>query len=145
MAVKVGFEGFAYRNTGTLISPTWSLMSQVKDITVPGAKTMADMGSRASGGWRWKKSALKELTVDLSILWDDTDTDTLAIRTAWAANGTVELMVLDNSRLITGACGWRAVYEVSEWARGETLEEGMMVTAKCELAYGSIPTWVTVA
>ncbi len=144
MSVKVGLDGFAYRNTGTLLSPTWVLMTLVKDITTTLEKGMADLSSRGSGGWRWHKRTLKNFAPEISFIWDNADTNALAILAAFLTDAVVDLLILDNSYIVNGATGPRGQFEVESFPRSEQLEEGMMVNAKFALAYGSVPSWVTV-
>lgn len=141
MGVKVGLEGVAYINTGTFGSPTWLPINLTKDATINLEKTLADLSSRLSAGWRWKKSALKDFKVELSMVYDDTDTGQALILSSFLADDTVDLMILD-APVGSGGTGFRAQFEIATYSKSEPLEEGQMLDCSFELAYGSTPTVV---
>lgn len=141
MSTKVGLEGAVYINTGTFGAPTWLLIDLTKDATVTLEKSLADLSSRASGGWRWKKAALKDFKVDLTMVYDDTDTAQAAIAAAFLSDATVDLQILDATIALSGA-GFRGQFEVASYNKSEALEDGQMLDCSFELAYGSVPTVV---
>jgi len=141
MAVKVGLEGVAYINEGTFGSPSWAVIELTKDAAMNLEKTLADLSSRASGGWRWKKSALKDFKLDLQMVYDGADTAQALIAAAFLADTTVDLMILDDA-VGSGGSGFRAQFEVASYNKSEPLEEGQMLDCSFELAYGSTPTVV---
>ena len=54
MAKKIGLEAKLYRNTGTYESPSWSEMTNVRDLTLNVEKGEADVTTR---GATWPASA----------------------------------------------------------------------------------------
>lgn len=128
MGVKLGLDGKLYRNTGSYASPTWNEVPRIKDVTLTLEKNLADVSSRASAGWREFAATLKDATVEFMIIVTDIAGDTEdreAFRDAFLNNTNIECAIMDGDITTSGSEGFRATFAVSQFSRGEALEEGM--------------------
>lgn len=136
-----------YRNTGTYAAPVWDLISNVKDLTLNLDKDETDVTTRASGGFKEFVDGLIDASIEFSMLYDTTDTDFTAIRTAFFAKSSIEFLILDGLVATTGAQGLRVTCMVKSFTRNETLGEALMtdVTIRPVKNSNAAPTWYTVA
>jgi hypothetical protein len=65
--MKLGMEAKLYRNTGSYAAPTWSEMTNVKDLTL---NLEADVTTRGNAGWRATIAALKDGSIEFEMVWD---------------------------------------------------------------------------
>lgn len=145
MNYQLGMNGKLYRNTGTYASPTWSEISNARDVTITCEKGEADVTTRANQGWRATVGTLKELTIEWTAVWKDSDTNLEAIRSAFLNNTNVELLALTGGITTEGSEGPRVTCEIMSFGRDEALEEGMTIniTAKATLA-DNPPEWLEI-
>lgn len=143
---RLGRNGKAYRNTGSYASPSWSEMTNVRDVTLNLDTESADVATRADG--LWGADAVVKLTasVDLEMIWDPTDAAFTALLTAFLAASTIEFLILDGAVGTTGSQGLRATCNISKFSRPEPLNEAMkaMVGIKPTRATNP-PAWYTAA
>lgn len=146
MAHVLSQNAKAYRNTGTYASPTWSEITLIKDLTLNLSKDKADVTTRSSGGWKEFVDGLKDGSVEFSHLWDTADAHFTAMRTAFTANTSIEVLVLDGGSAVVGSQGLRATMMVESFTRNETLGEALMVDVTLAPVKNSnaAPAWYTV-
>lgn len=108
MATKHGFEHKLYRNTGTFGTPTWDLVANCRDMETPMAFSKNEASIRdkrakmyAAGQFDWG--------LNWQMVYDPTDTDLTALRTAFFAGTAVDLMDMDGLIATTGTLGTRAL------------------------------------
>jgi len=142
---KLGKDCRVYRNTATWASPTWSEVTDVKDLTVGDSKSEADASTRASDIKR-VRTAMRELSIDIAMLWDPDDAGFVAFRDAYLNGTPIELLILTGDVETAGNEGPRADWEVTKLERTENLEE--LATANVTIKPGytaNLPTWYTVS
>jgi hypothetical protein len=83
MGVRLGLEAKLYRNTGTSGSPTWTEMTNVKDLTLNLEASEADVTTRGNAGWRATLAALKDASIEFEMVWDTADAAFTAIKDAF--------------------------------------------------------------
>lgn len=134
-----------YRNTATYGSPTWDLISNVKDLTLNLDKDETDVTTRASGGFKEFVDGLIDASIEFSMLWDTADTDFTAIRTAFFAKTAIEFLILDGLQATAGSQGLRVTCMVKSFTRNETLGEALMVDCTIRPVKNSnaAPAWYT--
>ena len=134
-----------YRNSGNYGSPTWDLISNVKDLTLNLDKDETDVTTRASGGFKEFVDGLIDASIEFSMLWDTADTDFAAIRTAFFAKTAIEFLILDGLQATAGSQGLRVTCMVKSFTRNETLGEALMVdvTIRPVKNANSPPAWYT--
>lgn len=130
---RLGLDAKLYRNTGTYAAPTWAEMSNVVDVKVGMERGSADASTRGTGGWRRKIPTLKEATLEFHMLWKTGDTHLDAIRAAYHAGTTVELLVLSGDVAESDNEGLRATWAVTSFAKSEALEEAQAFDVKLEV------------
>lgn len=123
----VGLDCKAYRNTGTYASPTWAEMTSVIDVNQNVEKSSAKLNKRGSV-WTKNRSTLRDMSIDVTVLWDGGAADCTALMTAALGNTFVDCVFLDGSSTTTGASGFRCEFEVFTAKRTEPLEDGVKVT-----------------
>lgn len=134
-----------YRNSGTYGSPTWDLISNVKDLTLNLDKDETDVTTRASGGFKEFVDGLIDASIEFSMLWDTSDADFTAIRTAFFAKTAIEFLILDGLQATAGSQGLRVTCMIKAFTRNETLGEALMVdcTIRPVKNANAAPAWYT--
>ncbi len=162
MSTPLGLDGKIYRlTTGT--RATWGaadsngfhagaaptnldVIDAVKDLNFKITKGKADMSKRGGLGWAQKRGTLKEATLELKCLWDNTDTDLAALLKAFIGNTSIALAVLDGDKATSGTQGLWADFEVFDLNKDEPLVEGQMMSFELEPADTAVTAeWVKVS
>jgi predicted secreted protein len=136
-----------YYNSATYATPTWDLITEVKDLTLTFSKGEVDVTTRASGGYTEIVDGLKEASIEFSILYNTSDTDFSAILDAFHANTAVEFFVMDGLVATSGSEGLRATCTITGLTVNQVLGEALMAdfTAKPLKNSDAAPTWTTIA
>lgn len=124
-----------YNNTadhggaGTYASPAWVEICNVKDLNANMSKNETDVTTRCSDGWSEFIEGLKDLTIEFGMLYDPADAGFTAIKnSAFDNTKSVEVFVSDGDISASGSYyGFRAECMVSQFSRGETLGEHLMM------------------
>lgn len=104
MAQEAGKNWKFYLNTGTVGSPTWTLVSNQKDGSVGFKQNMIDTTTKSDAGWTSTTATTRDMTSSFSIIYDKTDATHAALMSA-AINQT-----LKHFKLI-GASGENWIYQ----------------------------------
>lgn len=143
--MKLGMEAKLYRNTGSYAAPTWSEMTNVKDLTLNLEASEADVTTRGNAGWRATIAALKDGSIEFEMVWDPTDAGFTAIQDAYFNNTTLEFAVMDGDVASTGSQGLRATMSITKLTRSEPLEQAITVSVTAKPTYSAnAPEWMTV-
>jgi hypothetical protein len=129
-AKKRGYEGQVYRNTGTHASATWNAIGAAMDVKVGDSFSTFDASDRNSATKK-ALAAQQELSLEFSFIWDASDTDLTALRTAYRARTAIDLWATDGDSATTGVSGPNAEWLITEWSCDMPLADGMKVTVKC--------------
>jgi hypothetical protein len=132
----IGLDMKLYRNTGTYASPTWDLISNVKDLTLSESRGKADVSNRASD-WRKNKSTLNELMASWKMNYDSSDTDFTTLQSAYRARTTVEFAFADGLIGTSGTQYVRASCELFKFERAEPLEGSVEVDVEAGPTYAA--------
>ena len=136
-----------YYNAATYGAPTWTLIDNIKDVTLNLEGSEVDVSTRASGGWTENVQGLLTASVDFNLLWDRGGTDAafIAIQSAFFNKTGIECLVLDGPVASTDgdSQGLRATMMVSTFTRNETLGEALTVdvSLKPVLNANAHPVW----
>lgn len=143
--MRLGIEGKLYRNKGTYAEPQWSEIANVADLTLSLEKGEADVTTRAGGGWRAIKGAIKEASVEFQMIWDAEDEDVQALLAAYLNGTPIEFAVLDGPVNQAGSEGLRATMEVLKFSRGEGKDDAMTVDVALKPTHApNPPQWMVV-
>ena len=146
MGMKLGMEARLYRNTGDYATPVWTLLPNVKDLTLNLETAEADVTTRANAGWRATIATLKDGSIEFQMVFDDTDTSFTALRDAYLNSTAVEVAVMDGDIATAGSEGLRASCSVTNFARNEALEEAISFSVTLKPTYAdNAPEWLTIA
>lgn len=143
MAIRIGIEAKLYRNTGSGGSPTWSEITNAREVTLNLEAAEVDATRRGSGGWREILSGLKDASIEFELVYDPEDAHFQAIKDAYFQNDTLEIAALDAPVAENGE-GLRAVMSVINFSRNEPLEEVLTVNVTLKPAPNETPpSWMS--
>lgn len=112
-------------------------LKNVQDVTCRGDKDTIDRIRRGIK-WKGKKTTLKNLALDVQLLYDPTDGGFTAIRNAFVADTPIALAALDDQ-----GHGWIADYEVTQFERQEPVEGDFVMACTFEINTDQrVPQWV---
>lgn len=146
MSVKLGLEAKLYYCTaGIGGTPTWSVLGNVKNVTLNLQKGEADVTTRANSGWRATAGTLKEGSIEFEMVWDTADAGFTAIQEAWFSGDLIGLAAMDDDITTTGSQGLWADCSIIDFSRDEPLEEALSVKVTAKPTYSTnAPIWKTV-
>jgi len=135
MPITRGKDFKLYRNTDSPYdnSPTWSLVTNVRDLTRNLDSNLADASTRAST-FQMQVSTLKTLSIDFQMVYDG-GADLLAFEEAYFTNANIELAILDDVIATTGARGIRSMFQVSKFTVNEAMGDVGLVDVTVVPAY----------
>jgi predicted secreted protein len=144
MSTRLGMDAKLYRNTGSFGSPTWTEVTNVKDLTLNLEKGEADVTTRANGGWRATVGTLKDASIEFQMVWDTADAGFSAMQQAFFSNTPIEFAVMDGDMGDPESEGLRATFDIFNFTRNEALEEAIMVDVTIKPTYAaSAPQWIS--
>ena len=146
MSVKLGMDAKLYFCVaGIGGSPTWTLLSNVKNVTLNLQKGEADVTTRANSGWKATAGTLKEGSIEFEMVWDTSDAGFTAIQQAYFANTLIGLAAMDGPIATNGSQGLWADCMIIDFSRDEPLEEAISVKVTAKPTYSAnAPIWKTV-
>lgn len=126
MALEQGKNWLWYLNTGTIASPTWTLISKQKDGNVNFSNNFIDTTTKDNAGWTSSSPSTRDMSTDITCFYDKTDSTHDAIMDAVIAQTLLQFRVV-------GASGehwtFQAYVEASLSAPSDNMVE-MSVTFK---------------
>jgi len=135
MSYKLGLEAKLFHGAAGATATTE--MKNVKDVTLNIESGDADITTRASGGWKVTAAALKEASVEWTMVWDTADAGFNAIKTAYFNNAPLGLFVSDGD-----GSGLDADFAIMGFSREEPLEEAITVKVTAKPTYLTrAPKW----
>jgi hypothetical protein len=146
MPVKLGLDAKLYFcAAGIGGTPTWTELTNVKNVTLNLQKGEADVTTRANNGWKATAATLKEGSIEFEMVWDTTDAGFTAIKNAWFNNTVIGLAVMDGGIAVTGSQGLWADCAIIDFTRDEPLEDALTVKVTAKPAYSTnAPQWKTI-
>jgi len=140
MALKLGLDAKLYiDDESTYVTPSWSEVTNCKDLTLSLEKNEFDVTVRGNNGWRAMVSVLKDATLEFSMIWDTDDVNFQLIKDAFfavaAPTNTVNIAAMDGDITVAGSEGLRSLMIVSSFTRNEKLEEALTVDVKLRPTY----------
>ena len=107
MAVGIGVNGLLYINTGTVGSPTYTLIGGQRNATITETKDAVDITNKGDSGWKNTTGTVRGVTIDFDGLVDEADTGFIALRDVFWNN------VSDQFRFTTpGAVTYTGTFEL---------------------------------
>jgi len=135
MSVTRGKDFKLYRNTDEPYdnSPSWSLVTNVRDLTRNVEKALADASTRAASV-RQQVSTMIDVSIDFQMVYDG-GSDVTAFEDAFWESTDIELAFLDGLISVSGAKGLRGMFQVSKFTVNEALEDVGLVDVTVVPAY----------
>jgi hypothetical protein len=145
--VKLGMDAKLYFcAAGIGGTPTWSLLGNVKNVTLNLQKGEADVTTRANNGWKATAATLKEGTIEFEMVWDTTDAGFTAIKDAYFNNTPIGMAAMDGPIATTGSQGLWADCMITDFSREEPLEDAISVKVTAKPTYSANPPiWKTIS
>ena len=145
-ADKRGLDCKLYYNAGTYGSPSWTLIANVKDVTLSVEATDITVANRSASGWSESIQGLKAATISFQIDWDTSAAGFTNVRDAFLNGTEIEIASMDGAIATSGSQGLRATMIVLSFTRNEGLED--IVTADVSIRptpnANANPAWLTV-
>jgi hypothetical protein len=146
MSVKLGLDAKLYFCVaGIGGTPTWTLLGNVKNVTLNLQKGEADVTTRANNGWKATAATLKEGSIEFEMVWDPADTGFTAIKDAYFNNTLIGMAAMDGAVATTGSQGLWADCAITDFTRDEPLEDAISVKVTAKPTYSAnAPIWKTI-
>lgn len=93
MSKQVGLDMKLFRATG---SPAWAEVENVRDLSSPDAFGEADVSIRGKA-IKLTEPTLRDIAIDWEMIYDETDADFTAIRTAYTGKTLISLALADGA------------------------------------------------
>ncbi len=147
MSVKLGLDAKLYFcAAGIGDTPTWTELTNVKNVTLNLQKGEADVTTRANNGWKATAGTLKEGSIEFEMVWDTQDAGFTAIKDAYFNNTSIGMAAMDGGITTAGSQGLWADCMITDFSRDEPLEEALSVKVTAKPTYSvNPPQWKTVA
>ena len=147
MGSRMGFEASLYFcAAGIGGTPTWTELTNVKDVSLSVEASEADVTTRASGGHKVVVGGLKEATVEFEMVWDSADAGFAAIQSAFNGRTAIGLAVMDGDIETAGSQGLWADCAILKFDRQEKLGEAITASVTAKPTYSAnAPEWKTIA
>ncbi|MGE4157612.1 MAG: phage tail tube protein [Planctomycetota bacterium] len=146
MAIRLGMEAKLYYDPAGLGGvPSWTELTNVKDVTLNLETGEADVTTRGNAGWRATVGTLRDGSIEFEMVWDTADPGFTAIKDAYFNNAKIAFAVMDGDIGTPGSQGLQADFSITNFSRNEALEEAIMVSVTAKPTYSTVaPSWVTV-
>lgn len=149
---QTGHKMKLYRNSATVATPTWGLVSQVEDVSIPDlTRGLAELKRRASEFTKNLPNIIQSTTLEFRLHHGLDWTQFTAIRTAFWAGTVSQWACMDQAIATSGAEGLTCPYVVSNFPWEQPLEGvsghditlaiGYMMEASAEIE----PEWLVVS
>lgn len=118
--VKYGFHGSLYFNSGSYGSPTWNLVSAIKDCQLEATFDDQEATTRQGGGLKEHEPTLLDIVFTGKIRTDEGDTTGyLALETATLSRAILDVMILDGASTVNGSRGYRLDVKNHKFSQAE--------------------------
>jgi len=146
MSIKLGMEAkLYYCAAGIGGTPTWTELTNVKNVTLGLQKGEADVTTRANNRWKATVGTLKEGSIEFEMVWDTEDAGFAALLAAYMDGTAIGLAVMDGDITTAGSQGLWADCSVIDFSREEPLEEALSAKVTAKPTYSTnAPQWKTI-
>lgn len=126
--VRIGLDGYLYRNSGSYASPTWEHMKHVKDLSIAVEVNEVDASDRDSV-FALIEKGLVQFTVEFDYRYANGDAEWAALITeVLSRGGGAEFAIMDGDITDTGEVGWRMTAHVMAANQSQELETAMALS-----------------
>lgn len=121
-APVMGANCFFYLNSGTIATPTWDEMNNVRDIEISVSYTGVDITARFGGGFKVHEPALADLSFSTEHLYDPADTQLTDLRTVALNRTLLDVAIMDGDIVVVGNQGYRVQVKAHSHKRSEMVD-----------------------
>ena len=152
MAPTVGHKMKLYRNTATVATPTWALVAEVGDVSIPDLSMgLAELKRRGNDYTKNLATMIQSIAVEARLIHGLDATTFNALKTNFFAATIEEWAVMDGDITVSGSQGLRLPALVEAFPWDQPLEEVSGHDIRLAIAYMEEPagteidpTWYTV-
>jgi putative N-acetylmannosamine-6-phosphate epimerase len=143
VAIILGVNAKAYRNTATFGSPTWNEVDNVSNLQIAIATIKAKGRRRTSG--MFAQYAITELDVTVSgmSVYDTADADVTAMQAAAVAGTEIDMIFLSGVNTSGAHQGPRISAAFTKWNRNDSEEEFLKIDWEACSGMTNITSWFT--
>lgn len=126
MSDIVGRDCKAYYDASGVGGSSWAEITKARDITLNMENVEAEVRDRSSAYSR-VLTALKDVSIEFSITYDQDNAAYEALRDAWETGSDIGIAIMDEAIATVGAEGFQADCKVLNFTRNEGLEDSVSV------------------
>lgn len=119
-------------NAAAVEAVTWTVLGNVRDVTLDLSKATADITARDNDGWRATVGTLKEGSIEFEMRWDPDETGFSEVKDAYFNDTLLPLLALDGDKDTAGSEGLAANFSITDFSREEPLEDALSVSVTAE-------------
>lgn len=143
---KAGKDGYAYTNSATHGTPTWTLQDAIKDLDIGDTIEAYKASIRRMQPFHVYISTMRDLSIKFKVPWIPTDEFVIALLAAYQNGTAIDTVFLDGPIATSGSQGPRADWIVATFPRTEHLAEGMEIDIELKPGLtANKPAWHVVA
>ena len=135
----MGADGVLVLNSGSLETPTWNEMLNLRDLEWSLSYSDVEVSSRIGGGYKMHEPALGDIAFSTEHLHDPADTQLATLRDAALGPIAVDLAIMDGEIDETGSQGFRMRVKAFDFKRAEMLDGIMSQAFDWKLCYSATP------
>lgn len=117
-----GSDCYFALNSGTVGTPTWNDMPNVRDIEPTCSATDVDVTPRASGGFKFHEPALFDLSFSTEHFYDPYDAQLTVLRTTFLTRALLDVAIMDGDIATAGSQGYRVQVKAFSHKRSEMVD-----------------------
>lgn len=151
MGAKVGNQCKLYFNSATNASPTWVLIDEVGDVSIPDlGLDLAEIATRASN-WRANLPGLFNSSLEFEYLYRANTTVFDALRAKFFARTPTQFAVMDGAIATIGSEGLKGYFLIDKFPIDQALVAAVKTQVHCAPAYFEEsavriePTWAVIS
>jgi len=123
-APATGHKLKLYRNTATIASPTWALVAEVGDVSIPDLSIgLAELKRRANQWTKNLASLFQTIALEFRLHHGLDATTFTALRTAFFAQTISEWAIMDGPIATAGSEGLRCPFLIEQFPWDQPLED----------------------
>ncbi len=121
MSKQIGLDMFLYWNASIRATPSWTIITNVRDLTGPDSMGEADVSRRASGR-KQSEPTLRDISFEWEMVYDPSDAGFVEIQTVFYGRTMIELALANEAIATSGAEFLRVECKITKFERNEALE-----------------------
>lgn len=138
VAPILGANCFFLLNSGTIDTPTWGEMNNVRDIEPSVSFTDVEVSARFGGGYKVHEPALADLSFSTEHLYDPYDVQLSILRVSALARTLLDVAIMDGPIDTDGSQGYRVQVKAFSHKRSEMVDGILSESFEWKPCYSTI-------